>query len=424
MSATAGTAPLWGMTAAEADVARPFAGDAQADLAIIGGGFTGLSAALHAAEGGLSAIVLEAETIGHGGSGRNVGLVNAGLWLPPDEVCRRLGNERGEALIRLLGAAPDEVFALVERHAMRCEAVRRGTIHAAHAPRGLKDLERRAAQWQRRGAPVALLDARSVASRIGSDRFHGGLYDPRAGTINPASYARGLARAAAAAGARIHGAARVEGIRREGADWRLRTARGSVLARRVLICTNAYSDGLWPGLGATFTPIRYFQLATKPLGERAAAILPGGEGIWDTGTIMFSLRKDDAGRLLVGSMGAVIGGLDGLSRRWAARKLARLFPALGPVGFETAWDGVIAMTPDHVPRLLRLAEGVFAPIGYNGRGIGPGTVFGRVLAEFLAGGAVADLPLALTAPRPIRTRRPAAAFYAAVFAANQLWQAL
>jgi glycine/D-amino acid oxidase-like deaminating enzyme len=135
---------------------------------------------LHLAEKGLDACVLEARQIGFGGSGRNVGLLNAGLWLPPQDVRARLGEARGARLVELLGEAPAYVMSLIERHQIRCELTRSGTIHAAHSPAGMKDLARRAEEWQRLGAPVRLLSKQEAAAKIGSERVFGGLLDARA----------------------------------------------------------------------------------------------------------------------------------------------------------------------------------------------------------------------------------------------------
>ena len=411
---------LWDMTADEPDVSATMDGDSEADLAIVGGGFTGLSTALHAAERGLDCHVLEAHRIGHGGSGRNVGLVNAGLWLPPQDVRARLGDARGSALINALADAPGYVMSLVERHRIRCEATRSGTIHAAHSPRGYEDLARRAEEWHRLGAPVDLLSRAEASARIGSTAFHGGLLDHRAGTINPMGYARGLARAALGAGARISVGVAARRLRRDNGRWIVETDRGRVSAPAVVLGTNAYTDDLWPGLKRTFTVIHFFQVATIPLGDRTGFILSGGQGLWDTARIMFSLRRDAFGRLVVGSMGSVIGGRNGLSRRWAARRIRRLFPGLGTVDIETAWHGSIAMTPDHLPRIYRLADGLYTPIGYNGRGITPGTIFGKAMAELLAGGREDELPLPVSEPRPAAAAPFMSQVYRAAFAANQI----
>ena len=415
---------LWDASAAEPALSSPLDGDATTELAIVGGGFTGLSTALHAAERGIDCHVLEARQIGYGGSGRNVGLVNAGLWLPPQDVRNRLGESRGAALIKTLGDAPEYVQSLIERHQIRCEATRTGTIHAAHSPRGYDDLARRAEEWRRLGAPVDLLSRDEAAEMIGSTSFFGGLLDHRAGTINPMAYARGLARAALGAGAKVSTGVTATKLRRDGGHWVVETDGGTVTARSVVIGTNAYSDDLWPGLKRTFTMIHFFQLATFPMADRARSILPGGQGLWDTGKIMFSLRRDAFGRVIIGSMGTVVGGLTGLSHRWAARTLRRLFPDLGEVDFEHSWHGQIAMTPDHLPRIHRLADGLYTPIGYNGRGITPGTMFGKAMAELLAGGKEDDLPLPITSLSPVASAPVMSRLYQTAFTANQLLRSI
>ena len=134
---------LWDTSAEEREMATEFDGSVSTDVAIIGGGFTGLSTALHTAERGIDCHVLEARHVGYGGSGRNVGLVNAGLWLPPQDVRAELGDKYGSGLIQALGDAPAYVFSLIERHQIRCEATQNGTIHAAHSPKGFEDLARR-----------------------------------------------------------------------------------------------------------------------------------------------------------------------------------------------------------------------------------------------------------------------------------------
>ena len=408
---------LWDNSAQETAAFDAIDGDLDTDVAIVGGGFTGLSTALHAAQRGVECQLLEATQIGFGGSGRNAGLLNAGLWLPPQDIRSTLGEKRGSELVRILSDAPDYVRSLIEAHQIRCELTRSGTIHAAHAWSGLQELERRANEWRRLGAPVDLLDRDETARLVGSEAFFGGLLDHRASTINPMGYVRGLARAAKAAGANIAVGVTVESLRREKTKWQLRTNRGTVNANSVILATNAYTDALWPGLRKTFTKIHYFQLATRPLGDRANSILPEGQGLWDTGKIMFSLRRDAYGRVIIGSMGTVI---EGLSERWARRSLQRLFPKLGAVEFETSWHGQIAMTPDHLPRIYRLDDRLYTPIGYNGRGIGPGTMFGKAMAELVSGAQEDELPIPVSAPRAAPNAFLTSRFLAATFAANQL----
>ncbi len=388
-----GLGNLWQETACERVEAPVYPGGKSADLAIIGGGFTGCSAALRAAGQGLNVTLLEAETIGHGGSGRNVGLVNAGLWLPPDTVCNTLGDGPGERLNQVLAGAPDLVLELIEQHGIQCEARRAGTLNLAHSVKGLAGLKGRLAQMQKRGAPVALLSADETRARTGTAVFHGALHDPRAGTIQPLSYARGLARAAEKAGARLYEHSPAMSIEHRGGDWVINTQNGPLTAKMLLLASNAYQHGPADLPMPAVTMVNYFQLATEPLdAAQAANILPGGEGCWDSAMIMTSLRRDTAGRVILGG----IGDADSLNiqTNWAERKLARIFPHLRDAKITHSWSGRISMTADHLPRILRLGPQGYAIFGYSGRGIGPGTLFGRAMAEALSGGDETNLPIA------------------------------
>ncbi|TMV10050.1 FAD-binding oxidoreductase [Ruegeria sediminis] len=384
---------LWKETSRERVETPVLNGEVTVDLAVIGGGYTGCSAALNAAQAGASVCLLDAREIGHGGSGRNVGLVNAGLWLPPEDIRAHLGRGPADRLIDLLAAAPAEVFRLIETHGIDCEAVRNGTLHLAHSPSGLRDLETRRAQLCAAGAPVQLLPAEETARRTGSAAFHGALFDPRAGTIQPLAYVQGLARAAAAAGAHIHAQSPVLELRHDGDLWHLRTPRGSVRTRALIQATNAYHTGL-AATAQNYVPVYYFQHATAPLAEDLrASILPGGEGCWDTGLIMTSFRMDQAGRLVIGAMGDLGHAGSFAHRGWIRRKLAEIFPALAGQPLDQGWHGRIAMTSDHIPKIVRIGPNALSAHGYSGRGIGPGTVFGRMMAESLLNDDPARLPL-------------------------------
>ena len=397
---------LWEASAPPAPRTSALVADAQAELAIVGAGFTGLSAALHLAERGIDCVVLEARSPGFGGSGRNVGLVNAGMWVMPDELPRVLGPVYGSRLLDVLGNAPALVYDIIERHRIACEAVRRGTLHCALGARGLAEIRRRAQQWGRLGAPVHLLDAEQTARRVGTRAYRGSLLDLRAGTIQPLAYVRGLAAAALRCGARIHTASPVLSWRAAGDGWRLEVAGGaSVTARRVLLATNAYTGhgGQWRALRAELTAFPYFNFATAPLVPQA--ILPGGEGAWDTNRVLSSMRLDAAGRLVFGSVGALRGACLAAHRDWARRRLSRLFPELGAVRFEHEWFGTIGMTADCLPRFHEPAPNLFVFSGYNGRGIGTGTAFGLWFAR-LAAGEISreEMPLPLTPVRAMGWR--------------------
>lgn len=400
---------LWARSASPPPDGAPLSGETGADVAVIGAGFTGLAAALRLAERGASVAVLEAGDIGYGASGRNVGLVNAGLWLSPREVMDRLGDDYGRRLIKLLGDAPTRVFELIEHHGMECEAARHGTLHCAHSAAGYEDLRRRAEQWMSRGAPVELLERHKAAGKIGSDYFHGALLDPRAGTVQPLGYARGLARAAARAGARIHSRAAVRALSPHEGGWRADTEHGALSADKVILATNAYTESVAP-IADCIVPFSFFQLATGPLPpEVRRTILPDGHGAWDTARVLTSLRLDAAGRLIAGSMGRLDRRRRGIHASWLRRRLTRVFPQLGPVSFEHGWHGIIATTGDDLPRMSQPQPGIIAAYGYNGRGIGTGTVFGPALADYALDGDVEALPLPLSAmtPEPWRALRAA-----------------
>ncbi|MBN9057844.1 MAG: FAD-binding oxidoreductase, partial [Rhizobiales bacterium] len=194
---------LWERTAPAAPATSPLHRDIKADVVIVGGGYTGLSTALHAARDGLDVALLEGVEFGFGGSGRNVGLVNAGMWVMPDDLPATLGRDHGDRLLDLLGNAPKLVFEIIRSYDIACELETAGTLHCAVGDKGLAEIRQRAAQWSARGAAVRLLDADETAAKLGSRAYAGSLLDLRAGTVQPLAYARGLAHAAIGAGARL-----------------------------------------------------------------------------------------------------------------------------------------------------------------------------------------------------------------------------
>jgi len=404
---------LWELTAPPAPETSGLKGSIRVDTAIVGGGYTGLSAALHLAEAGANVALLEAVEIGFGGAGRNVGLVNAGMWVMPDVLGDVLGGDYGERLLELLGDAPKLVFDLIERHRIECEVERAGTLHCAVGLKGLRELEQRAAQWSRRGAPVELLNAADTAAKIGSSAYAGSLWDRRAGTIQPLAYARGLARSAVNAGAKIFTRSAVTSAERVDGKWKLQAAGGHVIADRVIVATDAYATGPWSEVRTEQIHLPYFNFATQPLSDNVhASILPERQGAWDTNEVLSSFRFDRAGRLVFGSCGALRGTGAAVHRSWARRALKKLFPQIGDVRFEAEWYGLIGMTDDHLPRFHKLAENVFGFSGYNGRGIAPGTTFGRLLALYALGQLdEKDLPLPASTPIKPNFRSARTALY-------------
>jgi glycine/D-amino acid oxidase-like deaminating enzyme len=389
---------LWEKTAPAPPLTARLEEAVSADVVIVGGGYTGLSAALHLAEAGTNVVLLEAAEIGFGGAGRNVGLINAGMWVMPDDFPKELGPICGERLLSLLGNGPALVRELIEKHAIACELEKNGTLHCAVGPEGLKELEERARQWQTRGAPVTLLDAAETERRVGSSAYAGSLLDMRAGTLQPLAYARGLAHAAVKAGAKLYTGSAVTGTGEINGRKFVKTAFGQVVADWVIVATDAYSTGPWEQVRREQVYLPYFNLATMPLGENLRrSILAGREGCWDTKDILSSFRMDQAGRLVFGSVGALRGTGAGIHKNWARRSLKRLFPQLGDVEFEAEWYGQIGMTDNALPRFHKFGRNVLGFSGYNGRGIAPGTTFGTLLARHILGEVPeTDLPLPLT----------------------------
>lgn len=373
---------LWRASSPDAPVLAPLEGRIDVEVVIVGAGFTGLSAALHLAKFGISVAVVEAQEVGFGGSGRNVGLANAGVWLEPDQLDKTIGAEAGSVMYKALAAAPDFVYGLIQEYDIQCEPVRNGTLHAGVGKTGLAQLQRRYEQMKKRGAPVQLLDAAEAQARIGSSKFNSALFDPRAGTIQPLAYARGLAHAALKEGAKLFDQSPVSKIEPAENVWVLHTEKGQVHAEKVILATNAYSEFGVKEQARKFVPIFYSQLATKPLSDtQLASVLPNKEGVWDTCTVMSSFRLDKQGRLVFGGMG----GEGSVLSNWATQRVTELFPILSKVEWDYCWTGKIAYSEDHLPHCQQLQKGLFSVAGYSGRGIGPGTVVGAELAEWLSG---------------------------------------
>ena len=374
----------WITSAQETSVYSPLDQKRTVDFAIIGGGFTGLSAALTGAQLGMQVAVIEAQSIGHGGSGRNVGLVNAGLWLPPDQIEETLGKQAGSKLIQRLSCAPDVVFSLIDAHGIDCDAHQNGTLHLAHSPAGLPDLENRQAQWSKRQAPVSILDAEETQKLTGTSAYYGAFLDKRAGVIQPLDYVRGLARAARSAGAEIYENTPCVAARFGSGQWQITTPQGHICAKYVLFATNAYGQMA----AADYTPktsiVHYFQCVSDPLSdEQRAMILPQNHGCWDTGLIMSSFRLTRDHRIAFGAMGNPQGIGAPIHRAWFKRAVARIFPTVTWSDTDRMWAGKIAMTAEKIPQIL-YRDNSATVFGYSGRGIAPGTAAGQDIAEFFA----------------------------------------
>ena len=385
-----------------ADTARPpidtppLDGDKHVSVAVVGGGFTGLSAALHLAERGVETAVLEAHQPGWGASGRNGGQVNPGLKYDPDQIEADFGSELGARMVSFSTNAPNRVFELIRTHQIQCEARHGGTLRAAYAPQNADEVRRTAEQCIRRGMPVELLEGDPIAAMSGTQRYLAAMLDRRGGTLNPLGYARGLAEAATHAGAVVHGASPALSIQRDGAQWAVRTPTGTVRAERLVLATNAYTDNIWPKLRRSVVPVFSGILATEPLSEQlTASILPDGSALYENGQITVYYRVDTSGRLLMGGRSPMRDGVTQDTLRWLVRYTERLWPALRDVKWTHAWNGQVAVTTDHYPHFHEPDPSVLISLGYNGRGVAMATAMGGEIARRLTGTPIEELNMPL-----------------------------
>jgi glycine/D-amino acid oxidase-like deaminating enzyme len=390
--------PLWPETAPPATVVSDFEPDRRYDCAVVGAGITGCSAALHLAEAGARVCIIDSQAPGEGTSGHANGQVMAELTLSPDRIVQLYGHDRGDAVIRFTARAPDLVFELIRRHGITCDARRSGWIEGTPYASGMRAMERRVASWRERGEPVELLGRDAIGELSGSAAYAGGLLDRRAGTLDPLSYTRGLAAAAAGLGAVFHGDAEARELTPEGGGWRITTSHGVLRASSVIAATNAYTGRLLPHLHFPVVCLYGVQSATVPL-DGLKHILPQRQGFSDVRKRFF--RLDEARRLIVGGPGALWQPASGrsLSFRLAERALRKLFPEIRDVPFDYHWYARGAAAADLLPHLYEPQAGLFAALGFAGRGIAMGTALGRALARRVQGETVKNIGFPVTSAR-------------------------
>lgn len=395
-----------------AETARPLApvpelaADRNASVVIVGGGFTGLSAALHLAERNIDAVVLEAHEPGWGASGRNGGQVNPGIYPDPEQVIADFGEDMGRRMLSYSSAAPDRLFALVKKHAIDCEAAQTGTLRVAFNAKKLGATRNTFAQLQNTGSPAIWMEGSELAAATGTTRYLGGIRFPQGGKVNPLGYARGLADAAQKAGAMIFGGSPATGITRQATRWQVRTPKGSVTADHLVLATNAYTDDLWPALRQSVVPVYSTIVATAPLsGNLARTVMPSGSVLYEVANNTVYYRLDAQNRLLMGgrSLQRDVTRMDEASNLTSYTE--RLWPQLAGVSWTHVWNGQVAITSDHHIHLHEPAENVHVCLGYNGRGVAMATAMGAVLADRIAGAPRHDLPMPVTDISPISFHR-------------------
>ena len=408
---------LWAATAPAPAPTPPLETSRTADVCVVGAGYAGLSTARHLAERGVSTVVLEAHEPGWGGSGRNGGQVIPGLKYDPDELVAKF-PERGEALAAFAGGTADAVFDLIDRHKMAVPHVRAGWIQGAHTPASVETVRRRAEQWAKRGAPAEFLDKAATERHLGTPQYDASWIDRRGGAVQPLSYARGLVRAALAAGAAIHGGSRAAALERHGGRWRVATDRGpAVTADKVVICTNGYTGDLVPGLRRTVIAPNSFQIATTPLSDNLRrSILPEGQVSSDTRKLLLYFRLDHEGRFIMGGRGPFREPRGAADWAHLERVVGKMFPQLKGTPIAYRWCGRVALTRDFLPHLHEPEPGLVVDIGCMGRGVGLQTAMGMRIAEYAATGDRRALPFPIVPIRPLPLHRLHKAYVSAVIA--------
>lgn len=404
---------LWAATAQAGPVLSPLTADETADVVVIGAGFTGLSTAIHLREMGVGVTVVEAVEPGWGASGRNNGQVIPTLaGHDPSGMTARHGAA-GERFNAVLRDAAQHLFDTVRKYDIPAEAEQSGWVQPVHSPGRFKIAEKRVKEWSALGAPVELLDREAMARMLGSDAWFGGFWNRTGGHVNPLALARGLAEVALRLGAVIRSRSPVQSYARVGDAWVVKTEKGSVTAKALVLATNAYtgefSDTLNPAIAREVIPVLSWQMATKPISDNIAkTIIPDRQAMSDTHRELYFCRWDARNRLVTGGAAMFPGAGGDNLKPYLADRLRKLWPQIGDVEFDYVWSGYVGMTPDNLlkpqvagfPRFHRLGPNGYAWAGCNGRAVALSISLGRELAKVTQGVPESDLGLPFSEPTP------------------------
>ncbi len=377
-------ASFYAATAAPLAPFAPLQGAQKADVCVVGGGYTGLSAALHLAQRGYDVVLCEAHRVGFGASGRNGGQVGSGQRQDQDWLERSVGREHARRLWDLAEEAKTLVKSLIRDHAMPA------TFHPGVATACYTDAEVRASHTYtdrlRRDygyAEITSLDQTAIRRLIGSAAYKGGEIDRGAGHVHPLNYAIGIAAAAARAGARLHEGCEVLRID-HGARPVVHTAQGSVTCDQVILAGNGYLGGLEPRVAARVMPINNFIVATEPLGERAQEILSEPVAVADTKFVVNYWRLSEDNRLLFGGGETYGYRFPADIAKTVQKPMLAVYPQLRDTRLDFAWGGTLAITMNRMPCFARPAPNVLSASGYSGHGVAMATLAGKILAEAVA----------------------------------------
>jgi len=373
---------------APGDSYAPLAGRAEARVCIIGAGFAGLATAMSLMEHGeRDVVLLEAESVGHGASGRNGGFVFGGYSLDEQALLASVGAEQGKRLYQLTLGAVDQIRRRIGQYGIDCEATH-GGIYLANwfdDPRVLDERQRfmqeqLGVEWQR-------ISRSEFAERARSERYFGALYEENAFHFHPLKYAQGLARALHAGGVRVHEASRATAIeaRSGGARWRVATAGGEVLCDEVVVCCGGYIERLYPALAGAILPIATYVMVTAPLEGRMPQALATDAAIYDTRFAFDYYRPLQDSRLLWGGRISIRSRSPEEVARLLYDDMLKVYPQLAGTQVDYAWSGLMSYGRHKMPQLGKLPNGVWYGMGFGGHGVGPTSLAGDVLSAALMG---------------------------------------
>ncbi|HVF82633.1 MAG TPA: FAD-binding oxidoreductase [Sphingomicrobium sp.] len=360
----------------------PLRDEVRCDVVVIGGGFTGVAAALAAAEAGAKVVLLEAETIAHGASGRNGGQLIPGLRWTGSHLKAAFGLDRARAVHDVALQAVDRVRARVRRHGIACD-LKAGHLEAAWKPAHFVEQQREAELLARDFGRknLEIVAPTEMQRHVSTDAYHGGLYDPDGGHFHPLNYLLGLATAAREAGATLHEQSRVRTLTQNG-GVRAETAGGHVIAERAILATDAWTGDLQPRLGRFTVPLMNYNVATATLGERAAQLLPSDAAVADSRFVLNYYRMSADGRLIFGGGERYRSEPPSDIAGFVGPFLERIFPQLAGVPIDFGWGGIVSVTANRLPHLGQNGAILFAH-GFSGHGALLTTLAGELCAEAL-----------------------------------------
>ncbi len=382
-----GTYPksYWASVATPLAPFPPLKGEVTADVCVVGAGFTGLSSALHLAEAGYKVVLLEAQRVGFGASGRNGGQVGSGQRVEQDDLEKMVGEDKARALWDLGEASKDCVRGLIAKHGIDCDW-RDGVLHAELKPKNLHHSVAYAEMLQTRYGydAISALDGDGIRKHVGSEAYCGGTLDMGAGHLNPQKYVLGLARAAQKAGVEIYEGSKA--LRYTGPN--VSTEQGHVAAKFLILAGNGYMGGLSKKVARRVMPINNFIVATEPLGEdMAKSLIAEDVAVADSKFVVNYFKRSADHRMVFGGGESYGYKFPANIAAKAQKPMVEIFPQLAGVKIDYAWGGTLAITMNRMPNFMRLAPNILSASGYSGHGVAMASLAGEILAETVQGTA-------------------------------------